>query len=435
MATANVSVPDCRLVEESEERKYDCPVCLQILRDPCISQCCRNNFCHACVLKLQKAGNPCPLCRKSKFRTQRNCDLSPEVYHLQVYCPNKLKGCDWVGDLGEIDVHLNQSPVLRYQTNGCHFVDIQCCYCSQKIQRNQICDHFSICPRRPYKCEYCQGYDSFFEDVSCNHWPVCDFYPIVCPNDCSECIPRHSMHDHIVKYCSMTVIECEFKQFGCTAKLTRMDMSSHMKNSVAAHESLVMMTKLFSQLKKNSREIRELETKLHEKQRNFIREQKDLFEKRISSATNQVVHTSQQQLQNVTELLHKRNDKLIKDQRKAINKQVHGASENTEKAVRKTLNKQNLIREASDNIKKAVLPQVKEQLDSKYADQIKELRAENAKLRDEFYMSISCIILLMLFYWMGWKLYLEIVITLLSLCLLCLPFMCIIACILKCFVL
>ena len=35
----------------------------------------------------------------------------------------------------------------------------------------------------------------------------------------------------------MTVIKYEFKQYGCTTKLTRRDMSlsSHMKNSVAAH--------------------------------------------------------------------------------------------------------------------------------------------------------------------------------------------------------
>ena len=404
MATANVSVPDCKLVEESEERKYDCPVCLQILRDPCISQCCQNNFCHVCVKKLKKASNPCPLCRKSKFRTQRNRDLSPEVYHLQVYCPNKSKGCDWVGDLGEIDVHLNQSPVLRYQTNGCHFIYIQCCYCSKKIQRNQICDHFSVCPKRPYKCEYCQGYDSFFEDVSCNHWPICDFYPIICPNDCSECIPRHSVHVHVVKYCSMTVIECEFKQFGCTAKFTRRDMSSHMKNSVAAHESLVMMTKLFSQLKKNNREIRELETKLHEKQKNFIREQKDLFEKRMSSATNQVIDAGRQQLQSVTESLQKRNDQLIKDQRKAINKQVHEASDNTDKAVRKTLNKQ--ICEVSDNIEKAVRSQVKGQLDSKYADHIRELRAENTRItkdHNELKMIFVLLTCGLLTYCVGWK--------------------------------
>jgi hypothetical protein len=27
-----------------------------------------------------------------------------------VYCANREKGCDWEGNLGELDVHLNQNP-------------------------------------------------------------------------------------------------------------------------------------------------------------------------------------------------------------------------------------------------------------------------------------------------------------------------------------
>ena len=410
MATATVTAVsdnDCILVEESEERKYDCPVCLQILRDPYISLCCGNNFCHACIRKLKTAGNPCPTCRNSQFRIQRNHDLSPEVYKLQVYCANKTKGCDWVGKLGEIDVHLNQNPALRYQTKGCPFVHLQCLHCSQNFQRNQICDHFSVCPRRPYKCEYCQGYDSFYEDVSRNHWSICDFYPIECPKGCTETVPRQNVRDHVAKYCSMTVVECEFKQFGCTAKLTRRDMSIHMNNSVPAHESLVMISKLFRQMKEKNREIQELETKLYEKLKNLTREQKDLFEKRISSATNQVVYAGEQQLLSATESLRKRNDLLTKEQRKTLNKQIHGAIDNY--------------------FKETVQHQVEGQLDTKYADQIKELKAENEKLRkDQSELKTVSTILIygVLIYWLGWKTCLEIVCFLLIFCCPCLCIFC-----------
>jgi TolA-binding protein len=77
----------------------------------------------------------------------------------------------------------------------------------------------------------------------------------------------------------MTIVECEFKRVGCTAKLSRKDMINHMKYSIAGHESLKMMTKVKNQLKDNTREIKELETKLHQKQKNLIKEQKDLFDK------------------------------------------------------------------------------------------------------------------------------------------------------------
>ena len=371
MATANV-VSDCKLVDESLERKYDCPVCLQILRDPCKSLCCGNDFCHACVRKLRKADNPCPLCRSSRFRIERNRDLSSEVYYLHVYCANKAKGCDWEGCLGEIDVHLNQNPAFRYQANGCHFVHVQCLYCSQNFQRDQICDHVSTCPRRPYQCEYCQEYNSFYGDVLRNHWPVCHFYPVLCPNGCSESIPRQNLREHIAQYCSMTVIECEFKQFGCTAKLTRRDMSRHMKYSVAAHKSLKMMTEVIGQLKDNSREIRELETKLYQKQKNLIKEQKELFDKKISSATNQLLNTGQQQVDSVTELnltLRRRNKQLMNEQQRTINERMQCA-----------------INELEDKVR----CQVERELDFKYANQIKELRAENMRILYEVRLLHHC---------------------------------------------
>ena len=371
MATANV-VSDYKPIDESLERNYDCPVCLQILRDPCKSLCCGNDFCHACVRKLQKADNACPLCRNPRFRIERNGDLSSKIYHLQVYCANKEKGCDWEGNLGELDVHLNQNPSFRYRTNGCHFVHVQCLHCSQAFQRDQIFDHTSTCPRRPYQCEYCQEYDSFYGDVSRNHWPVCKFYPVLCPKGCTERIPRHKMHEHIAKYCSMTIVECEFKQVGCIAKLSRRDMVNHMKYSIAAHESLKMMTKVINKLKENSREIRELETKLHQKQKNLIKEQKDLFDKKVSSAKNELLNVGQQRVDSVTELnatLRKENKRLMNEQKRTIDDRMQRAADELEDRVRQ---------------------QVQRFLEYKYDHQIREMRAENARMLHEIHLMHHC---------------------------------------------
>ena len=322
MATSN----DYNLVEESQERLFDCPVCLQVICDPCTSKCCKNDFCRVCIINtVRKSGNQCPLCRKSNFRTQRNNDLSLKVYRLQVYCPNKPKGCEWIGNLGEAEVHLNLSPVMRYQSNGCQFVDIQCMYCSEIFPRCEVSDHHSQCPRRPFSCEFCQNYDSHYSDVSINHWPVCGFYPLICPNNCNEYISRQSLKDHIANDCRMTVIVCDFKPFGCKEKLPRKEMQTHMKNSVAAHESLKMMTRLVSQLKKQDKHLRELETKLHEKHKKLVNEQKDSFERSISSATSELhetLRTVQQQNEHFKEL------------ELQLNSRINSKADNIEKVVR-----------------------------------------------------------------------------------------------------
>lgn len=235
---------DYRLVEESLERCFDCPVCLQILSDPCTSVCCKKEFCRACIVKIRKTSRQCPLCRHPKFITRQNNPLGHEVYHIQVYCGNKSKGCEWIGCLGEVEVHLNRKPHERYMSQGCQFVDITCRHCSKSFKRSEITDHEGCCPKRPFSCEYCQNYDSYYDDIVSNHWPECAFYPVLCSNNCDQYICRQNVLEHVAKDCPMTVVECEFKQYGCKECLPRVEMLTHMKYSVAAHESLQRLTKL-----------------------------------------------------------------------------------------------------------------------------------------------------------------------------------------------
>ena len=142
------------------------------------------------MVKIRKNGGQCPLCRNSEFT---NIDLSREVYHLQVYCDNKAKGCEWIGDLGEVKVNQNLISIAQYQSNGCLFVDIQCAYCSAEFARREMPEHLSQCPKRSFSCEYCRNYDWYYDDICHYHWTVCVSYPIVCPNGCSKVIPRHSI--------------------------------------------------------------------------------------------------------------------------------------------------------------------------------------------------------------------------------------------------
>ena len=316
MATADTEA-DYHLVEESQERSFDCPVCLQVLNDPCTSECCRKNFCRACVIKIRGNNNPCPMCRHPEFKTRLNSTLSREVYQLQVYCGNQSKGCEWKGCLGEAETHLNKRPVTRYLTSGCQYVDIECMFCSKPYQRCQIGDHCDHrCPQRPFSCEYCNKYDSHYEDVSNNHWPVCHFYPVLCTNLCGERIPRKSLKRHIAKDCSMTVIECEFKQFGCEEKLPRKEMVLHIRYSGTAHKSLRMMSTLVTQMKKQEKEIHDLETKLLAKNKKQLKDQKAMVDKHMTNATDTIsgmLINVQQKLTQLEFLEQKLNERITQD--------------------------------------------------------------------------------------------------------------------------
>ena len=311
------------LVDQSQQETYECPVCFQLLRDPRITRCCKKNFCRACVSKIRGGDiNSCPFCRHPNFITQKNVLLTGEVYKLQVYCANKSKGCHWTGCLGETETHLNIKPRTRYLSYGCPCTLVQCQFCIEDFQRDGLDDHIRQCPKRPFCCEYCQNYASHYEDVSSNHWPVCEFYPLPCPNSCGENIARQCMKHHVSNDCLMTVVECEFKEFGCKERLPRGEMLTHTKNSTAAHESLKMMTRLVKQLKKNDKELRQLEAKLHDKHRNLVKEQKDHFQKNLFRATDELKDEFKQAQQEREECDDRRLANNIKELKVYLNRRL-----------------------------------------------------------------------------------------------------------------
>jgi len=89
----------------------ECPICHLILREPYLVSCCGNNFCHSCIQQQQAENGPCPVCREYNFDVFPNQGLNRTLKQLQVYCAHKKDGCQWKGELGELDQHLNSFHV------------------------------------------------------------------------------------------------------------------------------------------------------------------------------------------------------------------------------------------------------------------------------------------------------------------------------------
>ena len=83
------------------------------------------------------------------------------------------------------------------------------------------------------------------------HWPVCENYPLPCPNDCGKNkIQRQHLKQHLEKTCPIAVVECEFSYAGCGTKLQRHLMPAHMKDKMEAHLSMMAQSsKQISELK------------------------------------------------------------------------------------------------------------------------------------------------------------------------------------------
>ena len=136
------------------DKSLECPVCLLTLRDPHMISCCGNEFCQRCIERVQRDGKPCPLCNDPNFTTFLNKKLVREVNALVVRCPQKEQGCEWEGELAQLQSHLNPGAGVS-ASNGCGFIVVECTYqCGAHLQRRLLQEHeMEICPKRPIEMQ------------------------------------------------------------------------------------------------------------------------------------------------------------------------------------------------------------------------------------------------------------------------------------------
>ena len=224
-----VSLPPDRLV---------CKICHLPSRDPYLSVCCGHIFCKSCLDNVKKATaitNACPVCRDEEFETFPNKAVDREVKSLHIYCTNKEKGCEWQGELNDINNHLGNS-------DGCQFEEVKCSNeCGKMIQRRYLISHVETeCPCRKVNCQYCHdtGEHQFIEG---QHKEECPKLPLPCPNKCEVgSLPREEMEAHR-KECPLEMIQCEYYIVGCEVRMARKDKEVHKKENMEGH--LMMITK------------------------------------------------------------------------------------------------------------------------------------------------------------------------------------------------
>ena len=253
---------DCEFEEKpSKGVQSECPVCLLILREPYQVTCCGYGFCRVCIERVRADNRSCPCCNARDFDSFEDKRLKRSLYDFKVRCTNKKQGCQWVGELGELENHLNYEPSQDKQLEGCQFTQVQCLHCSKHILRSSVEIHQNDhCLKRPFTCEYCKDYNSTYKDVT-EHWAVCSRYPVLCPNNCSdETMERQNLESHIANDCPLTFVDCYFKGVGCEVRLLRKNLPNHLTEGLVTHVSL--QTKQLLDMKEENKQLKHQVEKL-----------------------------------------------------------------------------------------------------------------------------------------------------------------------------
>ena len=265
---------DCEFVQcPPSAVQSDCPVCLVVLREPHQVTCCGYAFCRVCIKRIETDKKSCPTCNRTDFTVFPDLRLQRSLYAFRVWCSHKTEGCEWSGELNQLEKHLNESPRQGEQLVGCQFTEVKCHHCNKLFLRRYVNAHQILeCIQRPFSCQFCGRYETTFEDVTKKHWPVCGFYPVPCPNDCGTSPERQNLNHHVSKDCPLTVVRCDFHYAGCEVQLPRKDIPAHLaENSVNHLSQLAAYTRRSIQEKSEEisvlkRETQVLKTALTEKE-------------------------------------------------------------------------------------------------------------------------------------------------------------------------
>ena len=137
---------ECEFVERPPNTfQTECPICLLVLRQPYRATCCGKSFCKECIERV-KSNNPvCPTCKHRNLSLFPNKELEQSLYDFQVYCSHKSQGCEWTGELRELDKHLNSEPPADQCLEGCpHTVincPLSCTGCEVRLPRKNVKIH------------------------------------------------------------------------------------------------------------------------------------------------------------------------------------------------------------------------------------------------------------------------------------------------------
>ena len=137
---------ECEFVEKPPRSvQAECPICLLVFREPYQATCCGKSFCKECIHRIKASKKACPTCKDKDFTLFPNKGLQQSLYDFRVYCTHKSRGCEWTGELRELDNHLNSDPPADKALQGCPYAPIKCplgcAGCEKGVYRKDVKAH------------------------------------------------------------------------------------------------------------------------------------------------------------------------------------------------------------------------------------------------------------------------------------------------------
>ena len=160
----------------------------------------------------------CTPCSKGT-RTPVDSRVDEIVLQLKSRCPLSTRGCDWLGQLGDIEQHIRECEKLR--------IDCEI-GCGEVLERRATDEHLRKCPLRRERCEFCG--EEVETSKANRHIALCPIHPdgeVLCP----------------------------YKELGCDLlRIRRKNLDTHLADNFIGHQKLLL--KEINQLRSENDKLR-----------------------------------------------------------------------------------------------------------------------------------------------------------------------------------
>ena len=248
VSTSNMEIGREIQFVDASLKDFSCPICLEVLNDPFLTECCGHHFCNKCISSvLKQRRNECPLCKAHPVCGIVDKRFKRELNEVKVYCLLRSQGCEWTGRFGNLNNHLS----LSQQNGQCKHVVVICPNkkCDTTLPRHEMKTHTdNMCKYRPFICQWC-GHNGVYMEIVTFHYQRCPLYPVTCPNECStDAMKRSELENHL-NSCPNAIVPCPFSGLGCHVTTKRCKQNDHIESYVAQHQ--VLITNAVTELQKN----------------------------------------------------------------------------------------------------------------------------------------------------------------------------------------
>lgn len=194
-----------------------CRLCEDILFAPQYTTCCKSQCCMPCIQMSVVSEAPCPFCKSRMLAVRPHVKLQDKLDLLLIKCSNFKKGCDWEGQMGKLQVHLDRTCLYTLEkcSQGCEMI----------LERKRMEEHkMTTCIHRKEFCQECGR----------------EFTSIKMESHVKKCIESKKngriQKKRIEKELGMTA--CPYNIAGCSEVMDIGKIAGHLQSSVHKHEWL-----------------------------------------------------------------------------------------------------------------------------------------------------------------------------------------------------